>query len=88
MSENAKKQEKLRRHNTTLQQRILLLEEVVKLAHQQRFGKKGEILAGIQRSLFEEDTGLAGRGAGHIAAVAGGRLRGRRKLTESARYTH
>ncbi|MFI3014225.1 IS66 family transposase [Klebsiella aerogenes] len=39
-----------------LQQRILLLEEMLKLAHQQRFGKKGETLAGMQRSLFEEDV--------------------------------
>lgn len=39
-----------------LQQRILLLEEVLKLARQQRFGKKGETLAGMQRSLFEEDV--------------------------------
>lgn len=39
-----------------LQQRILLLEEALKLARQQRFGKKGETLAGMQRSLFEEDV--------------------------------
>lgn len=39
-----------------LQQRILLLEESLKLARQQRFGKKGETLAGTQRSLFEEDV--------------------------------
>lgn len=38
-----------------LQQRILLLEEMLKLVRQQRFGKKGETLAGMQRSLFEED---------------------------------
>lgn len=38
-----------------LQQRILQLEEMLKLARQQRFGKKGETLAGMQRSLFEED---------------------------------
>ncbi|HII4326441.1 TPA: IS66 family transposase [Enterobacter cloacae] len=38
-----------------LQQRILLLEEMLKLARQQRFGKKGETQAGMQRSLFEED---------------------------------
>lgn len=55
VSENAEKQEKLRRQNTTLQQRILLLEEALKLACQQRFGKKSETLAGMQRSLFEED---------------------------------
>lgn len=41
VSENAEKEEKLRRQNTTLQQ---------------RFGKKGETLAGMQRSLFEEDV--------------------------------
>lgn len=55
VSENAKKEEKLRQQNTSLQQRILLLEEMLKLARQQRFGKKGETLAGMQRSLFEED---------------------------------
>lgn len=38
-----------------LRQRILLLEEMLKLARQQRFGKKGETLAGMQRSLFEEE---------------------------------
>ena len=38
-----------------LQQRVHLLEEMLKLARQQRFGKKGETLAGMQRSLFEED---------------------------------
>jgi hypothetical protein len=56
VSENAKKEEKLLRQNTALQQRILLLEEALKLARQQRFGKKGETLAGMQRSLFEEDV--------------------------------
>ena len=55
VSENAEKEEKLRQQNTTLQQRILLLEEALKLARQQRFGKKSETLAGMQRSLFEED---------------------------------
>ena len=39
-----------------LRQRILLLEEMLKLARQQRFGKKAETLAGMQRSLFEEDV--------------------------------
>ena len=39
VSENAKKEEKLLRQNTALQQRILLLEEMLKLARQQRFGK-------------------------------------------------
>lgn len=43
VSENAKKEEKLRQQNTSLQQRILLLEEMLKLARQ-------------QRSLFEEDV--------------------------------
>lgn len=56
VSENADKEEKLRQQNTSLQQRILLLEEALKLARQQRFGKKGETLAGMQRSLFEEDV--------------------------------
>lgn len=37
-------------------QRIQLLEETLKLAHQQRFGKKCETLAGMQRPLFEEDV--------------------------------
>lgn len=37
-------------------QRIQLLEEMLKLAHQQRFGKKCETLAGMQRPLFEEDV--------------------------------
>lgn len=55
VSENAVKEENLRQQNTSLQERILLLEEALKLACQQRFGKKGETLAGMQRSLFEED---------------------------------
>ncbi|KLP38636.1 IS66 family transposase [Enterobacter ludwigii] len=55
MSENAEK-EKLLQQNSELLQRILLLEEMLKLARQQRFGKKGETLAGMQRSLFEEDV--------------------------------
>lgn len=59
VSENAKNEEKLRQQNTSLQQRILLLEEMLKLARQQRFGKKGETLAGMQRSLFEEDADIA-----------------------------
>lgn len=54
MSENAEK-EKLRQQNIGLQQRIELLEEMLKLTRQQRFGKQGESLAGMQRSLFEED---------------------------------
>ncbi|PNM27170.1 IS66 family transposase [Yersinia enterocolitica] len=36
--------------------RIRLLEEALMLARQQRFGRKGEALSGLQRSLFEEDT--------------------------------
>ena len=32
-----------------------MLEKALKLARQQRFGKKGETLADMQRSLFEED---------------------------------
>ncbi|EPJ2491154.1 IS66 family transposase, partial [Escherichia coli] len=36
--------------------RIQLLEEMLKLVRQQRFGKKCETLAGMQRSLFEEDV--------------------------------
>lgn len=33
-----------------------LLEEMLKLARQQRFGKKGQALTDMQRSLFEEDA--------------------------------
>ncbi|EDR3234994.1 hypothetical protein FB39_003252 [Salmonella enterica subsp. diarizonae] len=54
VSENAKKEEKLRQQNTDLLQRIRMLEEM--LARQQRFGRKIEILSGLQRQLFEEDT--------------------------------
>ena len=46
VSENAEKEEKLLRQNTTLEQPILLLEEALKLARRQRFGKKGETLVG------------------------------------------
>lgn len=55
VAENAEK-EKLLQQNSDLLQRILLLEEMLKLARQQRFGKKGETLAGMQRSLFEGDV--------------------------------
>lgn len=48
MSENEEKEK--------LQQRIRLQEEMLKLVRQQRFGKKCETLAGMQRSLFEEDV--------------------------------
>jgi transposase len=54
MSENTEK-EKLRQHNTDLQQRIHLLEEALILARQHRFGRKTETMAGLQRQLFEED---------------------------------
>ncbi|MCX8980849.1 IS66 family transposase [Citrobacter portucalensis] len=37
-------------------QRIRLLEEALMLARQQRFGRKIEMLSGLQRQLFEEDT--------------------------------
>lgn len=37
-------------------QRIRLLEEALMLARQQRFGRKTEMLSGLQRQLFEEDT--------------------------------
>lgn len=37
-------------------QRIRLLEEALLLARQQRFGCKTEMLSGLQRQLFEEDT--------------------------------
>lgn len=52
MSENAEKERELQ----AKRQRIQLLEEMLKLARQQRFGKKCETLAGMQRSLFEEDV--------------------------------
>ncbi len=42
--------------NADLQNRIRILEEQLKLACQQRSGKKCESLAGMQRSLFEEDV--------------------------------
>ena len=38
------------------EQRISLLEEALRLARQQRFGRKTEMLSGLQRQLFEEDT--------------------------------
>lgn len=37
-------------------QRIRLLEEALMLARQQRFGRKTEMLSGLQRQLFKEDT--------------------------------
>lgn len=37
-------------------QHIRLLEEALMLARQQRFGRKTEMLSGLQRQLFEEDT--------------------------------
>ncbi|EMP7734573.1 IS66 family transposase, partial [Escherichia coli] len=52
MSENAEKERELQAKS----QRIQLLEEMLKLVRQQRFGKKCETLAGMQRSLFEEDV--------------------------------
>lgn len=48
VSENAEKEK--------LQQRIRLLEEALILARQQRFGRKSEVLSGLQRQLFEEDV--------------------------------
>lgn len=55
MSENAKLVAEKDRELQTKNQRIQLLEEMLKLVRQQRFGKKCETLAGMQRSLFEED---------------------------------
>ncbi|MGJ7761339.1 transposase domain-containing protein [Escherichia coli] len=49
-------QEKDRNIAELYQNRIRILEEPMKLARQQRFGKKCESLAGMQRSLFEEDV--------------------------------
>lgn len=48
VSENAEREK--------LQQRIRLLEEALMLARQQRFGRKSEVLSGLQRQLFEEDV--------------------------------
>lgn len=39
-----------------LRRRIFLPEKALKLARQRRFGKKGETLAGIPRSPFEEEA--------------------------------
>lgn len=52
MSENAEKERAL----VEKSRRIQLLEEMLKLVRQQRFGKKCETQAGMQRSLFEEDV--------------------------------
>ena len=52
MSENAEKERELLEKS----RRIQLLEEMLKLVRQQRFGKKCGTLAGMQRSLFEEDV--------------------------------
>lgn len=48
--------QKVMAENAELQNRIRILEEQMKLTRQQRFGKKCESLAGMQRSLFEEDV--------------------------------
>lgn len=48
--------QKVMAENAELQNRIRIQEEQMKLARQQRFGKKCESLAGMQRSLFEEDV--------------------------------
>ena len=47
--------------NAEKEQRIRLLEEALMLARQQRFGRKSEVLSGLQRQLFEEDvdTGIS-----------------------------
>ncbi|EBY2670048.1 hypothetical protein JZD35_005009, partial [Salmonella enterica subsp. enterica serovar Teko] len=42
--------------NAEKEQRIRLLEEALMLARQQRFGRKSEVLSGLQRQLFEEDV--------------------------------
>lgn len=55
MSENAEKERELLEKS----RRIQLLEEMLKLVRQQRFGKKCETLGGMQRSLFEEDVDIA-----------------------------
>lgn len=56
MSENAADKVEQERELLAKNQRIQLLEEMLKLVRQQRFGKKCETLAGMQRSLFEEDV--------------------------------
>ncbi len=56
MSENAADKAEQERELQAKNQRIQLLEEMLKLVRQQRFGKKCETLAGMQRSLFEEDV--------------------------------
>ncbi|HAT1685482.1 TPA: IS66 family transposase, partial [Klebsiella oxytoca] len=56
MSENATDKAEQERELQAKNQRIQLLEEMLKLVRQQRFGKKCETLAGMQRSLFEEDV--------------------------------
>lgn len=48
--------QKVMAENAELQNRIRIWEEQLKLTRQQRFGKKCESLAGMQRSLFEEDV--------------------------------
>lgn len=42
--------------NAEKERRIRLLEEALMLARQQRFRRKTEMLSGLQRQLFEEDT--------------------------------
>ncbi|EAP1707827.1 IS66 family transposase [Salmonella enterica] len=42
--------------NAEKEKRIHLLEEALILARQQRFGRKSEVLSGLQRQLFEEDV--------------------------------
>lgn len=56
LSENAADKAEQERELQAKNQRIQLLEEMLKLVRQQRFGKKCETLAGMQRSLFEEDV--------------------------------
>ncbi|EIR2445095.1 transposase, partial [Salmonella enterica subsp. enterica serovar Newport] len=56
MSENAADKAEQERELQAKNQHIQLLEEMLKLVRQQRFGKKCETLAGMQRSLFEEDV--------------------------------
>lgn len=59
VSENVKKNTELEareKQNAGLHLRIRLLEEVLMLARQQRYGRKCETLAGLQKLLFEEDV--------------------------------
>lgn len=48
--------QKMVSENAEKERRIRLLEEALMLARQNRFGRKSEVLSGLQRQLFEEDV--------------------------------